>query len=328
MKTQKVDRGLTIISRTAFLTATLLFFIDQPAFPFTISAGYDIFRTTGAGKDFSQTPIPGNFFDPGSSAFSGVMVLGGLPITNFMGIPLPSPSPTTPENQVDTIIHRMGNASLAGIGSDATIPVQMVALSLQSVAPIEIVNSFGVTEFWDVVINAPNNPIDLMTIHQNSINGGTYDALIPVDGIFTFTRQSDNAVRVLDAAAAGLPTLIFEIDNAPWLESAVIPPPSDNFLVTSIPGLTTNFIPGYSENTGRVNICGVNSNFAKHVRGDGTGWHGHVITSPTEENFFSVDYCSTLTRSVPEPSISASSVVAIFLLGFANIWRRIKQCER
>jgi len=248
------------------------------------------------------------------------MVLEGLPITNFMGIPLPTPSPGAPENQVDTIIYRMSDATLGAIGSEATIPVQMSALSLQSSVPIEIVNSSGVTEFWDVVISAPNNPIDSMTIRLGSANGGTYDALIPVDGIFEFTRQFDNAIRVLDAVAADFPTLIFEIDDASWLESVITPPPLDNYLVTDIAGLTTNFVPGYSEEFGRENICGVNANFARHVRGPGTGWHGHVASSTTPVNFFADDFCETLT--IPEPSTLVLLVVGVPVFGFI---RRVRK---
>jgi len=278
----------------------------------TIKEGFDIFRTTGAGKDFFKTPIPGIVFDSGSSDFSSLIVFEGKPLINFMNITLPLPTSTSPENQVDTIIHRKSDAILDGIGSQVTIPIEMVALSLQSVTPIEIRNSLDEIELWDVVVSAPNNPEGSMTIRLESNNGGTYDALVPVDGIFTFTRRNDGAVRVVNAVEVGLPPLIFEVDNAPWLDSQIEPPPNENFLVTNISGLTTNFIPGYSSSKGRVNICGVNLSFSvrgPHVRGPGTGWHGHVATSPTPEPLFLVDPC------VPPDLVD---------LTFFNVTKRLK----
>ena len=51
------------------IAVSIFFLAAQPSFSVTISAGYNVFRSTGAGKDFSETPIPGTFFDPGSSDF-------------------------------------------------------------------------------------------------------------------------------------------------------------------------------------------------------------------------------------------------------------------
>jgi len=96
--------------------------------PITIKAGYDIFRTTGAGKDFSILPIRGDFFGPGSSDFSGVMVFEGDPLISFMGIPLPTPTATSPENQIDTVIRRLNDATLDNIGSKAKVEVQRYIL--------------------------------------------------------------------------------------------------------------------------------------------------------------------------------------------------------
>lgn len=318
MENQKIIRPARSSWRI-IATLIFLFIFPQTASSLTVTAGYDIFRTTGAGKDFSKTPIPGGFFDPGSKDFSGLMVLEGLPITEFMGITLPTPSASAPENQVDTIIHRLSDAVLGPIGSTSTIPVQMVALSLRSTTPIEIENSSQMIELWDVIINAPRNPVNSMVISLDYATGGTYDAIIPVDGIFYFTRRSDHAVRVLDAAMVGFPTLLFEIDNARWASFPVEPAPSGNFLVTDIDGLTSNFVPGYSSASGRENVCGINASIASHVRGDGDGWHGHVVTSPTPDNFFESDFCRTFT--VVEPSTWELLVVGVAMF---TLQRRVK----
>ena len=306
-----------------------LFLTASEAYPNTIQAGFDIFRTTGAGKDFALEPIPGMFFDPGSSDFSGLMVFQGDPLTSFMGFQLPLPSLASPENQVDTIIRRLSDATLSGIGSQANIEVQMVDLGLKSVRPIEILNSSNQIELWDVSVRATNNPMGPMTIRQEFSDGGTYDAVVPVEGVFTFVRESDGAVRILDAHAFGLPPLRFELVNVPWMESMVAPPPTENFLVTGIPGLTTNFVPGYSPSLGRVSICGEDLTFgdgvvplAPHVRGPGTGWHGHVTSSPTSTNFFPTDVCA-----VPAPSTFISLAIGLLILSLYS-WRRPRQSFR
>ena len=75
------------------------------------------------GSDYLTT-LPGTFFDfPGI----GVVPLEGRPI---------GPGNT------DTIVQRQEDANLPGMGSSDTIPIEMVALSLQSTAPVNIGGSF------------------------------------------------------------------------------------------------------------------------------------------------------------------------------------------
>ncbi len=256
--------------------------------PLVIKAGYDIFRTTGARMDFSKTPIPGEFFDTGSSIFSGLITFEGKPISEFKGISLPLPSQEQPENQIDTIIYREEDAVLEDIGSQVTIPIQMVALSLRSVTPIKIRNLSGKFEFWDVVIVSPNNPIGEATIRRESDKGGTYDAVILVNGIYTFTRRGDGAERTLDITQIGIPPKVFKIVDTPWMSEMT--GSSGNFLVTSIDGLTTNFIPAYSVTKGRINVCGVG------LESPAAG-HGHAVPSPSPKNFFLNSPCLLVNLS-------------------------------
>lgn len=277
-----------------------------------IQEGYDLFLTGGAGKNFAALPISGGFFDPGSSDFSDLIVFEGDHLTSFKGIPLPQGSQLQPENFVDTIVHRLDDAILNGIGSETTIDIQMADLGLKSFTPIEITNSFGQIEQWDVNVRATNNPVGSMTIRQEFSNGGTYDAIIPIDGMFTFTRRSDGSIREIDAGS--LPTLVMEINNVPWVETPVSQPLNSNFTITSVPGLTTNFVAGYSPDQGRQLICGEADNPNNIVAGRALlAWHGHAFVSPTPEPLLT-NIPFECRESVPEFD-SRLSLLALIILG-------------
>jgi hypothetical protein len=115
----------------------------------TINRGYDLFRTAGAGKDFSVNPIPGDFFDRGSSPFSGLMILQGSNLADFVTpaatrFALPQSSAAEPENAVDCVISRNSDIELPTVGASSTIEVQMVHLALNTGQhPLEIRNSAG-----------------------------------------------------------------------------------------------------------------------------------------------------------------------------------------
>lgn len=310
---------LATISNTLGTVGISFFLIGYPsislASSLTIEAGFDTFRTTGAGKSFSETPLPGNFFDPGSSNFSGLIVFEGDALETFNGINLPLPSATSPNNQVDTVVERLSDATLDAIGSDVTIPVQMKDLALKSVAPVEIINSAGQIELWDVKVRAINNPIGFMTIRREFSNGGTFDADVPIDGVLTFTRRSDNSTRILDTAAAGLDSLVMDIRNAPWMDTLVVPPPNKNFVVTVIPELNTNFFPGYSPDIGIVPACGTGNTLTPPdaVGWKVVGWHGHGLATATDA--ITIDPCRPPV-AVPEPFTLLGSTTALVFGAF------------
>lgn len=201
-----------------------------------IKAGFDLFYTTGAGKHFGFAPtddaklvIPGMVFGDGYSDFGELMVLKGKYLTEYNGIPLPIPDANNPLHRVDTIIERIQDAKFNKVGDQAKIEIRMVDLGMQSIEPI-IVNGPNGVELWDVEIRATNSPKGSMTIkwlHSGSEgNGGTYDAIIPVDGIFTFTRVTDKIERQLDGQKAGVPTLFFIINDIPWMDRVVLTGPA------------------------------------------------------------------------------------------------------
>jgi len=86
----------------------------------------------------------------------------------------------TPPGVADTIVTRLSDATLPGIGSSATIDIEMRFLSLQSIAPIQVMGSF-----FDVFVTLdPNLPSPgEMTINHEFADNGTPDP----EGTFTST---------------------------------------------------------------------------------------------------------------------------------------------
>ncbi len=108
------------------------------------------------GSDYFKT-LPGTSFDFGP----------GIGLVNFTGNPV-GPGTT------DTIVQRQADATIGG----SAIPIQIVALSLMSTAPVNVGGSF-----FDVFVTL--DPAKLakdtgaMTIH-GSLAGGTFDSMLNV----------------------------------------------------------------------------------------------------------------------------------------------------
>lgn len=102
-----------------------------------VEPGIDAWTTPGGGStatDFSATPLPADFFDPGSDPFVGQILFKGN--TNALGNPAFGP--------VDTIVERQAPADLTGgCPTQDTIPIQIVALGLTSISPITVTYNGG-----------------------------------------------------------------------------------------------------------------------------------------------------------------------------------------
>ena len=128
------------------------------------------------GSDYLQT-LPGTFFNFGGPI--GSVPLKGLPIS-------PGSLGTT-----DTIVQRKADAVLPGVGSSATIPIELVQLSLVSVAPVTI-GSLN----WNVYVHlTPSTPnLGTMTITHTlpDVPGpapeGTFDSFFDVFFTADFTE--------------------------------------------------------------------------------------------------------------------------------------------
>lgn len=221
----------------------------------TIPAGSDLWVTVGGGgqsfDDFSEVPIPADFFAPGSEPFSGRIEFEGQSIDPSL-------------QGVDTIVQRTADAVLNGPGSSATVPIELVALNLRSVVPITV-RIGGVETQWTVSVKAHpgGTPIfpGQMSIRQTSATGGTFDSTLPVVPRFFFVNvENPNNVVVLDGAENNI-RFDFQSTAAPWLfnngncdvrtlggpvqlpdfGNVEVPPTSPNFFagITLAPGTDT-----------------------------------------------------------------------------------------
>lgn len=179
-----------------------------------INPGIDLFTTPPGGntdQDFSCTPIPADFFFPGSQPFDGVI--------DFRGAPLPFGSIFP----ADTIVQRMAPLTLAGPGSSGTIPIQILALSLVSVNPITVTYPVAPPELWDVRVclsSVATQTPGTMTITAGACpgEGGTFTSFLPVKPLLIFTRIGDGQQRTLDPAAFGMPPIEFNALNGRWVD--------------------------------------------------------------------------------------------------------------
>ena len=210
-----------------------LLFMPGIALGQDVLPGFDILvHQDPSDWDFGPMPLPAGFFGPGSDPFDGGVPMKGKPLGS---------SPLCPGDlgPADMLILRSESAVLPGIPSDDVIAVEIVELSLVSVAPITVSYNGGAsTEDWDVELTlssiAPSEGSMLITkFHPN---GGAFAASIILRPYFTFTRVSDSFTLTLDGA--GSYDDIIECADIPWVYGA---PP------LQCPPCAGNFIPGHDD---------------------------------------------------------------------------------
>ena len=220
---------MSISSKTGGLVAVLAIFalvapaaIAQPLCQ--IQPGSDFFVTPGplgvAGPtydDLSSSPLPADFFGPGSDPFDGVISLVGSPLT---GTGLPSAN-------TDCIVERQGIAIFppGPFPKTAVVPTQMVALHLVSSMPITVTfngtGGGGTSSTYDVEVclsSIHSQPPGSMAITHTRAEGGTFTSTTPVIPKLNFSRVSGTE-GVLSATLDD-PTprqLDFIVNNGCWV---------------------------------------------------------------------------------------------------------------
>jgi hypothetical protein len=159
----------------------------------------------GSTADFSASPIPAGFFGPGSDPFSGVIVLRGAPL---------STNPPGALGATDTIIWRRQPANLPSLPSQATIPIEIVALSLVSCQPFTVTYYGGQkAEPWIATVRVCSTQQQgFMTIALLHPDGGTFSSSLPVSPTFTFSPLNGGPST---SPVIG-PTIQFSSSSTPW----------------------------------------------------------------------------------------------------------------
>ena len=187
--TKPVMLGIVFLVGMVIVVGLFVTSNSRAAMTTYIPAGDDEFETTGNGEtyhNFQASPVPADFFGPGSQQYAGLVPLVGVPLQ--------------PEvNDVDTIIHRNQD-----VFTPDTTTITMTALNLNSINPITVSYTDRHTEDWNVRVNLS----DFKTSggSMSFSDSGTFDSSLGVYPKFTFTRVSDGAVRVLDTGGSGLTT--------------------------------------------------------------------------------------------------------------------------
>lgn len=208
-----------------------------------ILAGSDLWSTPGGGQtthDFSQDPIPADFFGVGSEPFDGVVTLEGLPLNGNPGL---APPDGIDLGTTDTIVERLQDMSLQQTGDTASTPIEIVALSLQSVEPITVMIN-GEETRWNIEVQLPlsgQQPPGQMTIDHSIFDGGTFDATVPVNADLFFTDAATGEFfgslnTQIELSATGVPWLFFPnvdvlelVDSIQLANGTTVLPTSLNF---------------------------------------------------------------------------------------------------
>jgi hypothetical protein len=223
-----------------------------------IPAGLDMFKTAPNGTRFQfrdELTIPAGFFDENSSPFAGAISFKGAPIGSFK---------EQKTGDVDTIVERKSAAQFYGRQARATVPIEVVALSLESTRPIRV-RVGKEWQSWNVKLElSPSRKSEgTMTLTRRNEKGGTFNSELLVYALFTFTREGDGMQRRLDTSEMKLDKRSIEMVT---LRATAVP------WVLNCSQSRSDFCPGV---TTAGNLVVVSHNAPRHR---------HLILLPTPQD--------------------------------------------
>lgn len=198
--------------------------------PIVINPGADCWNTD-CGRtrySFCDTPIPADFFGPGSEPFGGAVHLQGVQL---------APN--------DTQVQRLNQMVLPDLGAVATTPIQLVQLNLVSCDPITVQTDASATQ-WHVGMALSSDPVPpgQMTVFREHPNGGVFQADFFVKPVFTFTPVAQPG-----------PVLVFDPNHVVQLFNPVPAPWVHNLSPTAGTSCAPGFAPGYTDTPGGAQCC-------------------------------------------------------------------------
>ncbi len=177
-------------------------------------------ESASASFDFSRHPVPAGFFGPHSVPFDEVVAFGARPGT-----------------EIDTRVERLDTMCL-GMGTTAMAETAIRLHTLELVGRIEVTFECESgpqpwpptcpadtwTKAYEVVASVSDYEpaaVGYLRATKTHSNGGTFDALLPVQVKFTFRRFATMPPQdlVFDAGAQYAPAW-FAVDGAPWVHEA------------------------------------------------------------------------------------------------------------
>jgi hypothetical protein len=206
--------------------------------------GVDIFTTSaGTQADFTNDPLPPDFFCTGSSAFSGSIPLTGVPLTT---------APAGIAGRTDTLVERLADGIFSSTGT-ASIPVILRALKMRGAGPFTVFCPGVGDTTWQVDVCAcgPQTQTTVTAkIDPACGRCGTFDGILSVNVCLRFTSNDGRVAGPIRR------TIQMAIKSMPWcyqggLNEVSISGPftvdtdCDGKPDLTVPG-TTNFHPGWS----------------------------------------------------------------------------------
>jgi hypothetical protein len=222
--------GAALILALACVTAFPAFAVEP------IRKGADLWISVAghAKTSFEHEPIPAGFFCASSQPFTGAIAFRGAPLAT---------EPAGVLGGVDTVVRRLDDAVFNEKG-EATTRIQLMALSLASVKPIETsCGSYQVAAHLD-----GEQPTTTMHIFSSEALGGTYSAPLALNVKLVFTPVAGDRgarrelTRRIDLGPA--PQSVWVYVNKPLYPNDVkIDTRGDGRAETALPA-SSNFLAG------------------------------------------------------------------------------------
>jgi len=176
-----MSRSFSYTSVVRAITLAVVSLIGMPAHAaFIVGAGYDLLYTLNATYEFG----------------------GSIGPVDFVGVPLNTydfGAGPVPVGATDTILHRTEQASVGGAGQTDTIQIELIALSLRSVDPVDI--GAG-PELLNVVLLGDLG--STMSIEFDDMAGGTFGSDLNFQILFQgATSGSQTASQTVNMGQTG-----------------------------------------------------------------------------------------------------------------------------
>ena len=204
--------------------------------------------------DFSNNPIPADFFGPGSDPFAGLVPVKadpGLEVNPLDQDDVPGQcAGAFTFGDADTLVARdqdpfsRCDIPPEGFPSDPrVVEIEIVSLNLVSCGPITV-HFPGEDQQWDVSVSVnTDNPLNTGSLRaiKEHCNGGTFTSELSVCPIFTFVRvDNPQQVHVIDFCEDfGLPILL-NLEPQGWVHD-----PAANVCINN--PVCTDFHPGVDQ---------------------------------------------------------------------------------